>query len=422
MAIIKLFTRTSKKQGELATIYLRLKQGRQIDLTVKAGIQIRPEHFNNKTGKIRHKADFKDKSVMDKRLRDLKNHVQDELIKLTFPPDKTWLVNTIETFHNPLSAKGEEPVTLFTFIRDFIDKAPTRITPKTGNPVCYKQIREYERTFHYLKGYAEKKDTTVDFKDITLDFYHSFMEYMQELKLAKNTIGKKIQTLKIFLNAATDQGINTNNQYKSHRFTAVSEETESIYLDETELQILYELDLSENPRLDRVRDLFMIGCWTGLRYSDWDKVKPQNIEDGFLELKQSKTGGAVVIPVHPTVSEIIEKYKGELPKVLSNQKFNDYLKEVARKAKLREKVHKSITRGGVKVSTTHVKADLVTTHTGRRSFATNLYKAGLPTLTIMQITGHRTEQAFLKYIRVTPREHAEKLRLFWQERTKLKVV
>jgi integrase len=203
---------------------------------------------------------------------------------------------------------------------------------------------------------------------------------------------------------------------------AISEESESIYLNETELEKIYNLDLSENERLDRVRDLFLIGCWTGLRFSDWNKVTPENIKDGFLELKQQKTGGAVVIPLHSVVTQIIKKHNGELPELISSQKTNDYLKEVAQKAGIKETVHKSITRGGIKVSKAYKKYELVTTHTGRRSFSTNLYRAGLDTLTIMQITGHKTEQAFLKYIKVTPREHAEKLRTFWQDRVKLKVV
>ena len=93
-----------------------------------------------------------------------------------------------------------------------------------------------------------------------------------------------------------------------------------------------------------------------------------------------------------------------MPRVISNQRFNEYLKEVAKKAELKEKVHISITRGGITASTAYKKYKLVTTHTGRRSFATNNYNMGVPSLTIMAITGHKTEAAFLKYIKVTPKE------------------
>ena len=162
--------------------------------------------------------------------------------------------------------------------------------------------------------------------------------------------------------------------------------------------------------LDKVRDLFLVGCWTGLRYSDWNKVYPKN---GFITLNQQKTGRPVVIPVHSTVEKILNKYEGDLPKPITNQKFNEYLKQVAKLADFKEAVTKQITRGGKVETEIKPKWKLVTTHTARRSFATNMYKAGIPSITIMAVTGHRTETAFLKYIKVTPQEHAEKMREIW---------
>jgi len=421
MATLNYFTRTNSK-GKLSPVYCRLKSGRNIDLTVKTGLKIKPEYFSNKSQKIRDVAemDEKKKNKFEKKLRKLEDHIFDELI-IAERINKKWLEEVIDKFHDPDKYKPRV-INLFTFIQDYIEKSPTRITPKTGRPVCYKQIREYNRTFYYLREFASSKQRNIDFDDMTLDFYHDFIEYLQSLKLCQNTIGKKIQTLKIFLNAATDRGINTNLQFKSHRFTAINEESESIYLNEDELQKIYELDLSNDLRLDKIRDLFLIGCWTGLRFSDWNKVTNENIDGDFLEIKQQKTGGAVVIPLHSVVKRILNKYNGELPRLISSQKTNDYLKEVVQKAKLNDTVHKSITRGGIKISKAYTKYELVTTHTARRSFSTNLYKAGLPSLSIMAITGHKTEKAFLKYIKVTPREHAEKLKTFWQERVKLKVV
>ncbi len=278
-------------------------------------------------------------------------------------------------------------------------------------------VREYERTFHYLKGFAEHEKRNIDFSDIVLDFYHDFIGYLQSLNLAQNTIGKKIQTLKIFLNAATDAGVNTNMAFKSHRFTAINEESESIYLNDTELATLFELDLGKDVRLERVRDLFLVGCWTGLRFSDWNKVTPSNITNGNLKLKQQKTGGAVLIPLHPTVERLINKYNGNLPEVITNQKFNEYLKEVAKLAGFTDAVYKTITKGGITRTTKYEKWERVTTHTARRSFATNLYNAGLPSITIMAMTGHRTEAAFLKYIKVTPDEHANKVRELWKRQS-----
>ena len=87
------------------------------------------------------------------------------------------------------------------------------------------------------------------------------------------------------------------------------------------------MDLSGNPSLDRVRDLFLVGCYTGLRFSDFSRLTPKNIADGFIEIEQSKTGDSVVIPVHSVIKKIIKKYNG-LPPTISNQKFNTYLKDI----------------------------------------------------------------------------------------------
>lgn len=268
-----------------------------------------------------------------------------------------------------------------------------------------------------------KKKRTIDFKDIDMDFYHEFVEFLQkqEKKLAVNTIGKKIQTLKIFLNAASEEKKNYYTAYKSKKFVALSEESDSISLNEQELDTLYKHDYSKDPHHERVRDLFLVGCWTGCRFSDISQITAESISEGFIHLKQFKTGKRVVIPLHPVVTAIINKYKGNLPELISNQKFNLALKDIGKDVKFNQTVYKTITKGGMKTQTIKSKWALLTTHTARRSFATNLYKSGFPSISIMAITGHTTEKSFLKYIKVTPDEHARKLQEHWDNRH-LKVV
>jgi integrase len=170
--------------------------------------------------------------------------------------------------------------------------------------------------------------------------------------------------------------------------------------------------------------LFLIGCYTGLRYSDFSIIKPEQIKDGYIELKeQTKTGNPVIIPVHATVNRILEKYNGQLPKSISNQKTNSYLKEIGRlMPSLQMNFSRAITKGGVKVMTNYQKWELLSTHTARRSFATNEYLNGTPTITIMAITGHRTEKAFLRYIKLTPKEHAKLLQAQWEKRSLMSAV
>ena len=430
MLTVKYFIRSPKKASQKKTsVYVRVANGRKFDYTVKTGWEILPAFFNNQTQGLKQRVKFSKnppenlaiKQKWEDNLKGLKHEIEKGFSALS-DPTKEDLLLIIDRFNFPEKYK-KQAKNLFSFIQDFIDNAPHRINPKTNKPVSYKMIREYNATFGYLKKYAKSIGKEIDFEDIDLEFYDGFKNFLETYRsktikngLALNTVGKKIQTLKIFLNEATARGINTNLKYQSTRFIAVSEESENIYLTIDEIDKIYNLDLSDKPKLDRVRDLFIVGCWTGLRYSDWSKVRPENIQNGFISLKQQKTGQPVVIPLHPTVQAILNKYEGDLPRPITNQKFNEYLKQVAKLANFKEAITKQITRGGKTETIIRNKWEMVTTHTARRSFATNMYKMGIPSITIMAITGHRTETAFLKYIKVTPQEHAEKMREMWLNR------
>jgi len=451
MATIRFFTRTiTKDKNALVPIYVRLKSGRKTDIVSKTDILIKPENWSNETQKANQRADVfkfisgeskdeqKGRQKFNDKITELRSYLESEVM-LAHQADITseWLKTVIDKHWHPDKYK----TSLFSFIRSFIDKSESKPNPKTGRPVSYKMRREYEVTFKYLKDYATEKNIVIDFKDIDLNFYDGFVQYLQNVppekkavssdqakdkeevskKLAVNTIGKKIQTLKIFLNAAKEEGKNTYEAYKSKKFVAMTEESETIYLNEAELTKIYKHDLSKDPVNERIRDLFLVGCWTGCRFSDISQITPESISEGFIHLKQYKTGKRVLIPLHPVVTAILNNYEGRLPEVTTNQQFNRALKTIAEDAGIKEMTHKAITKGGVKVSTAYPKFKLVTTHTARRSFATNLYKSGFPSLSIMAITGHTTETSFLKYIKVTPDEHAKKLQLHWEGRH-LKVV
>jgi len=421
MATIKFFTRTiTSNRNSLVPIYVRLQSGRKTDITVKADMLIKPDNWSNETQQARQRADvFMHKSgnseatgrqAFNDKIAGLRTAIENELMQVHQTDiNAEWLRIVIDKHWYP----DKYQINLFNYIESFIKGAETRPNPKTGRPVCYKAQREYAVTFKYLKDYAAKTGKIIDFKDIDLKFYEGFTQYLQSEKLAVNTIGKKIQTLKIFLNAAKDESKNIYDAYKSSKIKALTEEADTIYLNEAELKKLYECNLTDRPALDRVRDLFLVGCWTGCRFSDLSQITDENISNGFIYIQQYKTGAKVVIPLHPVVTAILNKYEGKLPDILSNQKFNLALKELAELAGIDEITHKAITQGGVKVSKAYKKHKLITAHTARRSFATNLYKSDFPSLSIMAITGHKTEKAFLKYIKVTPEEHAKKLQLHW---------
>ncbi len=174
------------------------------------------------------------------------------------------------------------------------------------------------------------------------------------------------------------------------------------------------LDLSQNLTLDKVRDAFLVGCYTGLRYSDYSDLKMDNIRNGYIERVQIKTGQKVVIPVHSVVKTILNKYHGSPPPMISNQRSNKYIKELCKMIpELNQEISIKQQINGIAKTIAVPKYSLISTHTARRSFATNQYKAGVPSITIMAITGHKTEKVFLNYIKIKPDEHAQILKSIW---------
>lgn len=422
--LIKFFTRVTQLNKEV-NIRVRFSNGRLFDLTAVTNFQINPEYWNNEKGIVRQRAEFEKKDEFQNNLNNLKAFIQSEYDNT---PDKTkinkdWLITTIDKKANP--NKYLQVNSLFGFIQQFIDNATTRINPDTGNPVGYKTRREYEATFNYLKEYAVKFGEP-DFIDMDLEFYQQFVDFLRNYVekdkdgkvirtgLAINTIGNKIKTLKTILNAATEKGYNPYTKYKSENFKKLSEESDNIYLTKDELTQFYQHDFNGNPHLERVRDLFIVASWTGVRYSDLQQITPEKIQGDYIRLKQQKTGDPVVIPIRKEVKEILEKYNGKLPQSISNQKYNDYLKVAADEAKLNSIFVKTISHKGMKLEKKYPKHELISSHTARRSFCTNAYKDDIPTLSIMAISGHKTERAFLKYIKVEGEEHAKKVLQMWQ--------
>ena len=274
-------------------------------------------------------------------------------------------------------------------------------------------LQVYRALLNHLKNFSELKRYKLTFDTINLDFYDLFKNYLFNKKLLNNTVGKHIKNLKTFLNIATEKGINENLVYKSKHFKAIEEDVEHIYLTDEELELLRVCDLQHKPYLDRVRDLFLIGCHTGVRFSDFTQLKEENLfqKGNRFEFKviTQKTNEKVVIPVKLVVKNILDKYNGIIPRAISNQKMNTYLKELGEIAGIDKKTIIKRTSGKKIIETILPKYKLIYTHTARRSFATNAFLNNVPTISIMKITGHRTEKAFMKYIKVSQERNAEQL-------------
>jgi integrase len=326
-----------------------------------------------------------------------------------------------------LDLTKEVPYSFFDFFRKFIDESKIKTNLKTGSLISANTIKNYNNTFNHLKEFARVKRKRIDFDTIDLDFYHDFNDYLTKTKQhSVNTIGGLVKVIKTVLNEATERGVNTNLSFRSKRFQVITQKTDNVYLTETELNELYHLDLSHNQRLERVRDLFLIGCYTGLRFSDFSMLRPENIKGGYIEIETQKTGERVVIPLDSKIEVILKKYKNQLPPSVSNQKTNQYLKELANdKDKLKSLqtvISIKTTKGGLTMHTNYKKYELISSHTARRSFATNAYLRDTPPLIIMGITGHKTEKSFFQYIKLSSKEKAKIFEMYMNKHNNLKAV
>lgn len=259
-----------------------------------------------------------------------------------------------------------------------------------------------------LDKYRLETGNPTDYDAYTLDYYHAFKLWLTGRRLTLNYVGTLLKDLKVMLKQAHYDGLHNNLIFQHRDFKKLVEEVDNVYLTDEELTLLYNLDLSANARLDRIRDLFLIGCYTGLRFSDFSELRPENITHNgrILTRKTLKTSERVSIPLNPKILAILKKYEGIPPRTITNQKMNDYLKELCRLGGLTDAVEVSRTKGGKKETRYIEKCDMVTTHTARRSFATNAYLAKVPTVSIMKITGHRSEAVFLRYIKISSEQNA----------------
>lgn len=407
------------KTKQPITLILRYKNNGKF--THPTGHKVLPSHWNPSTYRVRNLVEVTDKDDINNTLSSFVSAAEKALSELI--SERVELSNEVirKRFLKILDdqKESEKETTLFDFIDTFIDRSKKRVNQQTGEHLDATTIGKYINTRKRLKEFKKlyRPKTDLGFDDIDLEFYDDFVDFLTNFKqYAVNTVGKYIKTLKEFLKAATEEGVNKKLDYLSPKFKTLTELTDTIYLTEKELNLMFAYDFSGNPRLEKARDLFMVGAWTGLRFSDFSCIRKEHIRpDNFICIEQEKSNGKVVIPIHPILASILKKYEGQPPKTITNQNLNDYIKEVGEVVGLSTPVIISKTKGGKRISKTYKKYELITTHTARRSFATNLFKSGFPAISIMKITGHKTEKSFLRYIRLSNDEHAKMLELHWQK-------
>lgn len=271
-------------------------------------------------------------------------------------------------------------------------------------------IKAYKTLHNRLQQYEAVIGYPLRYTDLTLNFWHEFTAYLLSIPvkgkigMEDNSIAKLLAHFKTFLKNAHETGLNPLQDFRKWRWAR--REVDVLALTRAELTALERVNLGMLPnaaRLENARALFLISCYTGLRFSDVAALRPEHQRGEWLHLTIEKTATRLTVPLrgNRAVPLLADLWAGKV-RPLSNQKLNDYIKDVARLAKINVPTEHVEFRGSQRTATTYSKHELVTTHTGRRTFVTLSLEGGLSWETIMKATGHKDFKSFRRYIQVTP--------------------
>ena len=293
---------------------------------------------------------------------------------------------------------------------------PGNSTPNAFYKVFDEFVRDCGRQNDWTDSTYEKfaavKNHLMNFRDgLTFDFFdekglNDYVTYLRDVKEMRNsTIGKQLSFLKWFLRWAFKKGLHQNNAYDSYKPKLKSTQKKIIFLTWEELNKLREFEIpAAKQALDRVRDVFLFQCFTGLRYSDVFNLCRSDIKGDHIEVTTVKTSDSLIIELNNHSKAILDKYKDvafeddKVLPVITNQKMNDYLKELAELAGIDEPVRQTYYRGNERIDEVTPKYALLGTHAGRRTFICNALALGIPPQVVMKWTGHSDYKAMKPYI------------------------
>ncbi len=285
-------------------------------------------------------------------------------------------------------------------------------------------IKRYSYNKKLLIEYQSYTKKSLHFNSINPQFYNSFINYCVTIKKhSANTLSRNIGLFKTFMFWAFNNNYTYNADFKNFK-NVKKEITNEIALTLNQVKEVFEYDFSQNNRLERVRDLFVFGCSTGMRFSNYSKIKRSDIYAGLINVRDKKnTDKSLSIPLNDFSLNILEKYDYKLP-IISNQNFNDYIKEVFEEIGYTEETKKTAKLGKNIVETVIPLFQRISSHTARRSFITIMKNKKIPDKVIMGYTGHKSLEVFNKYYRPNEDEKVAFMNTVWKidNKPKLKIV
>jgi len=410
MAKVNFYLKDPKSKVE-TPIYLFFSFDNQ-RLKYAIGQSIKPKFWNFEDQNVREMRDATNFASINALIKKIGDNVEDEYLKAKSKGIRATPGYLRTQLNNFLYIGIEKAKGFFEYLNEYMEVQA--VSKKAGT------IKKYRTLSNHLLEFQRKRKYPVAFESLNPGFYEKFMAfYIQDLKIMNNTTGKYISALKTFLHWATERKFNSNNDFL--KFKAISKAADITYLTWDELMKIYSHDLHENKRLDQVRDVFCFGCFTGLRHSDMTAIKKENIKGENIVLTSVKTRERLQIPLNEFSYDILKKYDYKLP-AISNQKFNDYIKEVGKLAEINEPIILTKYRGAEEVKYNKPKWAFLSSHCGRRTFVTLSLEKGMRAETVMDITGHKSYKTFKKYIKITSKVKVIEMNQFWKKPAILKAV
>lgn len=374
---------------------------------ISTGISVPVKYWDQSNQKLKRNGEI-DHVMVNRNVEGFKDRLQHIYMDIEFNEGSVTAESFIDAYKKSITKK--KPSDFMSYLSEYW---------QTLRDKKQKNWKSYRTTYNIMVRFVHDTKYPISWQTVDLTFYNEYIAWFYDQKYyskknttgksySKNYLGAQIKNIKAIMTNAWEEELHTNVKYKYKGFKKQQEKIYNIYYDMDELERMHKYHFEEN-RLEQTKDRFLIGCFTGLRFADLSRLGESNIRDGFIIQDTSKTNDQVTIPIHWIVRDILIKYNGKFPADLSNQKMNLYLKEATRIMGFNQMITKYRTEGGEKERRIYPKYQLTTTHTMRRSLASNMYLSGIPLEDIMPITGHKKPTQLLDYIKVEGLRRAQKL-------------
>jgi len=335
--------------------------------------------------------------------------------------NKNWLKSVVsDVFNRPSGEKNLINNDVEIYFTDFgywwIKNHSANWKVSAKKYISKVQISQYKKFLDQVVEFEKYIGSKLVLKDLSQDSIYEFANYLEENGYNSSTIERAIGRLKFMLNRAFEHDIKTS-KVRNQRIYIEKEddEIESVYLNEKEIQAIYDLDLDHDYELDNIKDNLVLSCWFGLRVGDlMTNLKTDNIKDGFVSIKTQKTGSFVKLPIHPMAKSILDKRFGNLPNKVSISVYNEKIKIICQLANIDNQVYGKLWNPKLKRKELVYapKYKFVSSHIGRKSLATNL--SGKVTDEIIQkICGWSNLTMVAHYNKTSKTEYAETLKNYW---------